>query len=320
LPRVLVAEPSAPISAALRKFLAGEADVKVVHFLDEAVQEVRANAPQVLIASVSASFEGETLAAQTRRLSPTTSVILVYPPDEEDAAERAEEAGVDSFLVGPVKKLNVLAAVRGVLAQRFLRLRVQELEQELENAKRRAKPKPTASSTGVNVADQAFFKKYLLLEVKRSKRYRYPLALMLVCPDGLEAWLKQQSSPEFQRATVRAEMMAQVASLIRDIDLAVPFARDKLLVFLPNTPGKGAATVAHRIVDRMQHLHSWPGGTASVGLAGYEPKVSDRANISFGALVRDATNALKQAQSLGGNRAEAAPGQQLPRRSRISMG
>jgi GGDEF domain-containing protein len=212
----------------------------------------------------------------------------------------------------------VLAAVRGVLARRFLRLRVQELEQELEKVKRRV---PRAgSSTGVNVADQAFFKKYLLLEVKRSKRYRYPLALMLVCPDGLEEWLKAQSSPEFQRATVRAEMMAQVASLIRDIDLAVPFARDKLLVFLPNTPGKGAATVARRIVERMQNLHSWPGGTASVGLAGYEPRVSDRANVSFGALVRDATNALKQAQALGGNRAEAAPGQQLPKRSRISLG
>ena len=42
MPRVLVAEPSAPISAALRKFLASEAEVKVVHFLDEAVQEVRA--------------------------------------------------------------------------------------------------------------------------------------------------------------------------------------------------------------------------------------------------------------------------------------
>ena len=39
-----------------------------------------------------------------------------------------------------------------------------------------------------------------------------------------------------------------------------------------------------------------------------------------GGLVRDATNALKQAQALGGNRVEAAPGQELPKRSRISMG
>lgn len=321
LPRVLVAEPSAPICNAVRKFLEGRAEVQGVHFVDEAVQLVRARAPDVVIASASGTFDGEVLVMQLRKLMPELCLVLVYPPDELKAFERATAANADCFLTGPLKKPAVLNAVRTVLKLRELRGKVIELAAELERVK--AQPvAPKTKSPGVNTADEAFFKKYMLLEVKRSKRYAYPVALLLIGLDRLDAYLSNDQSPEFQRAAIRSEVLTAISQHIRDIDVAMPFAEDKYLVFLPHTPASGAQVVATRIVQRLSTISSFEKGTASVGLAAFDPKSDPKASVSFGGLVREASLALKAAQAAGGNRVESpvlkAPAK--PKKNRISMG
>ena len=68
-PRILIAEPNAPIAAALKKFLEGWAEVQAVSYADEAVQTVRGRAPDVLIAAVHEKFDGELLASVVRKSS-----------------------------------------------------------------------------------------------------------------------------------------------------------------------------------------------------------------------------------------------------------
>lgn len=321
--RVLVAEPSLPVTNALKKFLDGVADVQTATFLDEAVQVVRARPPDVVIAAVSGAFDGEVLCAQVKKLSPLTRVVLTYPPTEfERAPDRAEENGADGFVVGPLKRHAVLAQLHAVMQQKELLAKLLAREAELERAKAKGAvpPKPARPATGLNTADEAFFRKYLLLEVKRSKRYKYPVALLLVALDRLEERMKQEASPEFQRAAVRAEVLQALSELTRDIDLLMPFAGDKYLVFLPHTPRAGCMTVAKRVVAKLKRLDAFVGGTASVGVASYDPKLEPKAQVSFGALVREATAALKKAQTEGGDRVVAPESQPLPRRSRISMG
>jgi len=324
-PRVLVAEPSAPICNALRKFLDGRADVQAVHYLDEAVQIVRAKPPDVVIASVSGSFDGEVLAVQLRKLVPELCLVLVYPPEEEKAFERATAVNADCFLNGPLKKNAVLNAVRAALKLRELRLRLLELAAEIEKlrAEPKASPAPKPRSPGVNTADETFFKKYMLLEVKRSKRYAYPVALLLVGLDKLTVHLSKESSPEFQRAAIRNEAMTTISELVRDIDVAMPFAEDKYLVFLPHTPRQGASIVAERVVKQLGAIAAFPKGTASVGLASFDPTIDPKATVSFGALVREASMALKRAQESGGNKVDAPAMPEAPpkpKKSRISLG
>jgi PleD family two-component response regulator len=325
LPRVVVAEPSLPICNALRKFLQGAAEVQVVHYLDEAVQVVRGLPPDVLIASASGTFEGDVLARQVKKIAPQVGVVLVYPPEEAKALERAEAVGADGCLVGPLKRTQVLAQVRQVLRLRALEAKVAALEGQLLKAKSAPPapapvPKPRAPAPGVNTADEAFFKKFLLLEVKRSKRYQYPVALMIVALDGLTARLEKESAPDFQRAAIRTEVVTALGELVRDIDLAVPFADEKYLVFLPHTPRQGCIVVANRVVARLQKLDHFSGGTASVGVASYDPRLTPKAQVSFGQLVREASMALKAAAEAGGNRAEIAAHADAPKRNRISMG
>ncbi|MFZ5443910.1 MAG: diguanylate cyclase domain-containing protein [Myxococcota bacterium] len=322
-PRVLVAEPSAPLANALRKFLAGWADVQVVQFVDEAVQLVRARPPDVLIAAVSPTFDGETLAPQVRKQAPETAIILAYPAaDAERAPERARKLGVESFLVGPLKKHQVLAVVQAVARLNGLAAQLRGLQAKFEelkavSARQALKPKPTV--VGVNAPDQAFFKKYMLLEVKRSKRYQYPVALMLVSFDRLGDHLGE-AAPEFQKAAIRAEALEALSQLLRDIDVAMPFGDEKYLLFLPHTPLRGSTIVAGRVVERLSKLDSFPQGTVSVGVASFDPKVKEKEQVSFGGLVREANEALQRAQAAGGNRFEAPELPAAPKRSRISLG
>ncbi len=325
LPRILIAEPSLPTANALRKFLDGWAEVQVVTYVDEAVQLVCARAPDVLIAAVSDAFDGETLAPQVRKKAPETAIILTYPPSEvERAPERAREAGVEGFMVGPLKQHHVLAMVQAVTRLNGLAAQLRGLQAkfaELKSTPVKASVRTKASPVGVNAPDEAFFRKYMLLEVKRSKRYQYPVALLLVSLDKLGESLGA-SAPEFQRAAIRAEALEGLSVLLRDIDVAMPFAEDKYLLFLPHTPLKGCTVVAGRVVERLSKLDSFQNGTVSVGVASFDPSVSPKEQVSFGGLVREATEALKKAQAAGGNRYSAPelPAPPTKKKDRISMG
>jgi PleD family two-component response regulator len=325
LPRILIAEPSLPIANALRKFLQGRAEVQVVTYVDEAVQLVRARAPDVLIAAVSHTFDGEILAPQVRKQAPETAIILTYPPSEvERAPERARVAGVEGFMVGPLKQHHVLAMVQAVTRLNGLAAQLRSLQTkflELKNAAPRSTFKVKVSPVGVNAPDEAFFKKYMLLEVKRSKRYQYPVALLLVSLDKLGDSLGE-SAPEFQRAAIRSEALEGLSVLLRDIDVAMPFAEDKYLLFLPHTTLKGSTVVAGRVVERLSKLDSFQNGTVSVGVASFDPTVNPKEQVSFGGLVREATAALKKAQDAGGNgfTAPEVPVAAKKKKDRISMG
>ncbi len=295
----------------------GAAEVQVAHYVEEAVSLLRARPPEVVIAAVSGTFDGEALCAQVRKLAPATAVILVYPASEDKAAQRAIAQGADSFLAIPLKKPAVLATLQAVLKVRELRERLASLEEATSVPVVQGK---AASATGFNTGDEAFFKKFLLLEIKRSKRYQYPVALLMVCLDGLNERVAKDKTPEVTRAIIRAEVLSAIGTLIREVDLAIVFGEDKYLLFLPHTPREGSQMVAQRVVKKVGELASFRGGSVSVGVACHDPKHAPKAAVSYGALVREASTALKKAQAAGGNRFEVQPMAAVPKRNRISIG
>ncbi|MBK7864124.1 MAG: response regulator [Archangiaceae bacterium] len=315
-PRALVAEPSVPLSNALKRFLGQSGyEVTVVHFVDVAVLQSRKVDPQVVFSSVSGTFDGEALCAKLKQLKPHLPVVLTYPPEEELMIERAMRAGADAWLISPLKKAQVVAVAHAMVRQHALTLRVGQLEAELQKARLEQAPQ-----SGSNTHDLTFFKKFLGLEVKRSKRYQYPLAFLMVALDALTERLASSADPEPARATIRAECVGAVGQLLRDIDLCVPFADDRLLVFLPHTARDGAQVVAARLVERLSKLRTFADGTASAGLAVFDPKTAPKASsVGFGSLMREASLNLRLAQESGGNRVEATPVAMQPKRERISI-
>jgi PleD family two-component response regulator len=286
LPRFVVAEPGAPIANVLRRFLGSVAEVAVVSDEDEVVARVVDQRPGVLVAAVAAGFDGEGLVARVRRDAPDTSIVLLYDAGMEAVAvEQALQVDADGFLVAPLKRQVVLSVMR--LAQRLHSSRVR-LREKAAAALGEAPKRANLGRAAPNTPDEAFFKKYLLLEIKRSRRYRYPVGLLVIALD----------TPGTKS---RRDALQVVGAALRDIDLAFPFATDRILAFLPYTKGKGILDVSKRILGRFEASDL---GTASIGVAVFDPEGKPKLSVSYGGLVRLASAALKRAKEAGGNRVE----------------
>ncbi|WP_375771996.1 diguanylate cyclase [Archangium gephyra] len=303
---VLVAEPAAAVAGALRKFLENaNHEVTVAGDVREALERVRELAPALVLASVTESFDGETLCRQVKEEAPGIPVLLLYLPEEEQPEARASAAGAEACLVGPLKRATVVSCVSLMMQLAQARETVSVVRTEMQLMQHQG-PRREPSSSG---ADLEFLKRLLFMEVKRSRRYRYPISYLLLEPDRYAERIA--TLPASQRTSALAEVLRRLSEGLRDIDVAVPFAEGRFIVFLPYTPHEGAMVVAERLRQRVKEVESVQGLTASMGLAVFEPSAQKgQAQVSFGSLMKEAGDALRRAQAAGGDRVEG--GRQTP--------
>ncbi|WP_163782279.1 diguanylate cyclase [Myxococcus vastator] len=164
--------------------------------------------------------------------------------------------------------------------------------------------------------DFEFLKRLMLMEVKRSRRYRYPIAVLLVDIDKFAE--KAAPLAPAARKLALAEALGLLVSGVRDIDVAVPLSDSRFVVFLPHTPRSGALVVGQRLRELIKSLTAFEGASASVGVAvsepppGRGPVAGALAQVSFGSLLKEAGEALRRAQAAGGDWVEAASGRPQP--------
>ena len=298
---MLVAEPAAPISGALRRFLesAGH-EVMLASDVTDAMGRVREMAPAVVMASVSDGFDGEALCRQVKAEAPGIPVLLLYLPEEEYPEARAASAGAEACLVGPLKRATVVSCVSLLMQVAQAREAVTQIRSEMQMMQSGGRREQTGSGPS---PDLEFLKRLLFMEVKRSRRYRYPISFLILEPDKYAERLS--TLPPMQRTSVLADVLGKLAEALRDIDLAVPFAEGRFIVFLPHTPFEGAMVVAERLLQRVKEVQSFSGLTASIGLAVFEPAaMKGQAQVSFGTLMKEASESLRKAQTAGGDRIE----------------
>ncbi|WP_434388783.1 diguanylate cyclase [Melittangium boletus] len=305
----LVAEPSAVVAGALRRFLenAGH-EVTVAGGVQEALERVRELAPALVLASVNEGFDGEALCRQVKEEAPAIPVLLLYLPEEENPEARSASAGAEACLVGPLKRATVVSCVSLLMqlskareAVSVVRTEMQLMQHQLQGQQQGTGPRPAAA--GSSAADLEFLKRLLFMEVKRSRRYRYPIAYLLLEPDRYAEVLAPL--PAAQRTSALAEVLRRLTEALRDIDVAVPFAEGRFIVFLPYTPYEGALVVAERLRQRVKEVEAVPGLTASMGLSVFEPSAAKgQAQVSFGSLMKEAGEALRRSQAAGGDRIE----------------
>ncbi|QRK08180.1 diguanylate cyclase [Archangium violaceum] len=297
---ILVAEPSASVAGALRRFLESAShEVTLATDVREALERVRELAPAMVLASVTESFDGEWLCRQVKEEAPGIPVLLLYLPEEEQPETRSSAAGAEACLVGPLKRATVVSCVSLMMQLAKAREAVSVVRTEMQLMQHQG-PRREPTSSG---SDLEFLKRLLFMEVKRSRRYRYPIAYLLLEPDRYAERIAPL--PAAQRTSALAEVLRRLTESLRDIDVAVPFAEGRFIVFLPYTPYEGAVVVAERLRQRVKEVESVPGLTASMGLAVFEPSAAKgQAQVSFGSLMKEAGDSLRRAQSAGGDRVE----------------
>ncbi|HTP50837.1 MAG TPA: diguanylate cyclase [Anaeromyxobacteraceae bacterium] len=291
--RILVIEESGPVVAALRRHLEGAGFRVDVETPAGALEGIEPGTYAVAVVRPEVTG-GPRLLDGLRRSDPALPVVLLYH-DEEEAS--AEELSADALLVAPLSRPAVVSLCRVMARVRAQTLRIAELEKE------RARP------AAAGIYDYEFFKRLLLMEVKRSRRYRYPVSLALVAVDRWKEVSARMAGRV--RASLLAELLTLVAGTVRDIDLPLHYSEERLLVFMPHTAARGAQQVASRVVQRVR---SHPAKlTVSVGVATFDGE----GTMSFSSLVRAASDALERARTSGGDRTAHAAGR--PRRDRVSM-
>jgi two-component system cell cycle response regulator len=292
-----VAVDSKPVVSALRR------DLEPAGFPMDAVAPADAAArldpARHVAAVVRAAASGAAVVAALKAIDPYLTVLALFF-DEEEAEGFPGAMGADGVLVGPL----TAPQVAGTCA---LAARLTVARREAAAQARAAAPRAASGAT-----DLAFLKRLLFVEVKRSRRYGFPLSLALVSVDRWEELSGQLGARA--RATLLGELTGVVAAAVRDIDVSVPFSDDRLVVLMPHTATAGGLQVARRICGRVRQRASSIPLSVSIGLASH----SGHGTVSFGALVKRASEALGRARDEGGDRAVSA--EPPKRRDRISIG
>jgi diguanylate cyclase (GGDEF)-like protein len=272
----------------------------VIDSLDEAVRLAASDTPpEVILTGVPG---GEAVARAARQQGgDRPSVVLAVSGQSHDAAAQCEALGADAFVVRPYKRDAVASTLRVVSALHGERRRSVRLEAELSTERARLLRHGEADPT-TGFPHFEFFKKLLVIELKRARRYGYSLAACLV---SMDVETVDGISAAAQKA-IHADIARRLRSVIRDIDLPVDYADGKFLVFLPYTDIAGAKNVGNRLEaavrgDTVEDGERTVAVTVSVGIAALKPGRV----VSFARLIRDASLALRAAQLKGGGRVVA---------------
>ncbi len=218
---------------------------------------------------------------------------------------RATRAKLPNALVFAAQSKGFKAAY----ADAVLPLQVSANDLKVRLAERKAAPAQTAVAPrpGDGILDPStsfytfnHFKEVVFVEVKRARRYGFPLALALVAFDPIDGKMTSE---------LHAQLMGGLALAmrrsLRDTDYPVAYSPDRILLLMPHTDLAGSLIVARRLNERVSRatlqideISIRP--TISVGVAAGEPG----RDYAFSDLVRQAQDGLTEAIDRGGNRIE----------------
>lgn len=240
------------------------------------------------------------LGPSIERVGPSVKQVRAQAPKAVILAARRKlqkVSGVDGVLPLPISPMDLAVRLPELVKLRALR--------DQPPAKPQAPATPAAAARPIIDPDTHFntyehYREVLLVEVKRARRYGFPLAVALLALDPL---------PIPSRGEVRTSLYGGLALSIRrslrDTDFPVQYSPDRVLLVMPHTDAAGALVVSRRICERVGRASLMVGDTqvnptVSVGVASVEAG----ADRTLGDVIGQAQAGLEAAQAWGGGRVE----------------
>ena len=221
-------------------------------------------------------------------------VIAATTGTATDVVRKAAEAGADLATVRPYDVTSlapVLLAASRLADERRLLANAKGSEAVL----RARLAQLTAPEPGT-LQPFELFQRVLELELKRAKRYAYPIAVALFAVE-----VPPPPPPAGVRGILRARAGNALIHSIRDIDLATELDHERFLVLLPYTDLTGGSEVARRIIRAVSACDPvvMSGRTFPPRVTGAVSGARPGQPLSFAKLMRDATRALEDARRDG---------------------
>jgi len=251
----------------------------------------------VLLDVMMPHVDGYKLAQMFKRASPFVPIILLTALEDIDSKRRGLSAGADEFLSKPVNALELQIRMSSML-------RIKRLADELEKVNKRLAELATIDPL-TQVANRRAVETRLAHEFQRERRYKHPLACILVDIDHFKAVNDNYGHPIGDKVLV--EVAAAIRESIRATDLVARFGGEEFIVLAPETTIAAAQMVAERIRRAITAKttaktdQGLPVVTASLGVASTEVQVVDENE-----LVAKADAALYRAKHEGRNRVVVA--------------
>lgn len=237
---------------------------------------------------------GESIVDAALAFEPRRPVVVASVSElGAQAVQRAISAGADLASPRPHhvdRMAPLLLAAARLFHERNAALNVRGREQVL-----RARLDELSDPEAGGLESFELFQRALEREIKRARRYEYPLAVALFAVE-----IPPPSPPPGIRAILRARAGNALINSIRDIDLATQLDHERFLVLLPYTDLGGATLLARRVIASVASGDP----VVSAGRS-FPPRVvgavagASQGDISFARLMKDATRALEQARRDG---------------------
>lgn len=260
--------------------------------IDKLLAAVRRGGIDVVVAALPG---GEPVIDAALALEPSRPIVIAaLAGGRLDAVRRAAAAGADLVTARPheVERLApVLLAAARLTNERRLTTNARGSEQVL-----RARLEELADPEPRGLQPFELFQRTLEIEIKRARRFEYPLSVALFAVD-----VPPPPPPPGIRGILRARAGNALIHTIRDIDLATQLDQERFLVLLPYTDLMGAAHVGRRVIAAVAD-------NAPVVSAGrsFLPRVIGAVagskageELSFAKLLKEASRALDQARRDG---------------------
>jgi len=236
--------------------------------------------------------------------------LVVLGPGLKQAsrvARRIREALPQAILLAGQRRVSRAPHADGVLPLPVspvdLKVRLPELLALKGAGRTEPRPRPGEGITDPLTGFYTFahFKEVLFVEVKRARRYGFPLSIALASFDALSVPMKDDL-----KAQLFGGLALAVRRSLRDTDLPVQYGPERVLLLMPHTDLQGALVVSRRICERVARASLTHGDavlrpTVSVGVSATP---SQRGEFSFADLSRQAQLSLESAVAQGGNRVE----------------
>lgn len=197
----------------------------------------------VLLNATLDSVDGGELCKRLKMHDPCLPVLLMFGgagEPAEDAAEKAAEqtlkVGADNYLLRPLRGKELLFAVRSAL--RLGRLLTDKRAAEGLIGEE-------IGEIGSMVGLELFYR-FLELEIRRSDRYGFPLAVLSIAIDALPDDVPETWANTLEKQLSQA-LAQTIRSSVRSIDVSSALSPREVLLLMPHTDVEGACAAGERI-------------------------------------------------------------------------
>ena len=143
--------------------------------------------------------------------------------------------------------------------------------------------------------NRRYLEKRLIEEIERSKRYRFPMSLMMLDVDDFKSYNDTFGHPAGDTALKIVATILQ--DILRGADVAARYGGEEFAILLPQTTSTEAAAIAERLRQRIEHTE-FPKRkvTVSIGIASCSNEIDTPADV-----IGAADHALYEAKNHGRN-------------------